>query len=163
MYYIILHNLSTKFSKIIKEKSKMADFLRFWSKLDGFDRSSTTQRRTKEKNSRFNAKLLTLMPTASLRHSTFKYIGSRNRTIRRNRAYEWKSNSAMLDFWFIVDRFYFCHIENSRNPTLSFNLFPVSYFLYDWMLPVQQRNLFQCDWSIFLSRSITFHKDFKLN
>lgn len=71
------------------------------------------------------------------------------------------SNSAMLDFWFIVDRFYFCHIENSRNPTLPFNLFSVSYFLYDWMLPVQrQRNLFQCDWSIFLLYSITFHKDF---
>lgn len=71
------------------------------------------------------------------------------------------SNSAMLDFWFIVDRFYFCHIENSRNPTLPFNLFSVSYFLYDWMLPVQrQRNLFQYDWSIFLLHSITFHKGF---
>lgn len=71
----------------------------------GFDRSLwQPQRWTKEKNSRFNAKLLTLMPTASPRHSTFKYIGSRNRTIRRNRAYDWKSMIELRDAWFLVHR-----------------------------------------------------------
>lgn len=79
----------------------MTDFVRFRSRLDGFDRSLTTQRRTKEKNSRFNEKLLTPMRP---RHSTFKYIGSRNRTIRRNRAYDWKSMIELRDAWFLVHR-----------------------------------------------------------
>lgn len=38
------------------------------------------------------------------RHSTFKYIGSRNRTIRRNRAYDWKSMIELRDAWFLVHR-----------------------------------------------------------
>lgn len=126
---------------------------RIWSFFDN------AKNETKEENSRFNAKLLTLMPTASLRHSTtlvpeIELFGE----IGRMTGNRW-SNSAMLDFWFVVDRFYFCHIENSRNPTLSFNLFSVSYFLYDWMLPVQQRLKFIS--MRLIDIFITFdHKDF---
>lgn len=101
------------------------------------------------------------MPTASPRHSTFKYIGSRNRTIRRNRAYDWKSMIELRDAWFLVHRrslLFLSHREfQESNIAIQF----VLCILFSLRLNVaRQRNLFQCDWSIFLLYSITFHKDF---